>query len=125
MAGSPIPVADSPDTVGASLPFYGNRELLELSKSGFVGKPLSSQLGDPRSEVWTGRTKDGSYVVGLFNRGSTPAVREIDYASALGIHEAAATRDLWDHQNLGALTKFRATLAAHESRMIRVAVVKK
>jgi alpha-glucosidase len=120
LAGSPIPIADQVDTIGPSAWLYENRELLELSKSGFVGKPLSPALGDPRSETWTGRDGDAQWIVGLFNRGGAPATREIDFASELRIQGAAQVRDLWRHQDLGSFSKYSVKLGPHESRVLRI-----
>lgn len=120
LAGSPIPIADQEDTIGASEKLYQNVELLALSKSWFVAKPLSSKLEDAKSQIWIGPTQDGNWVVGLFNRNSVPELREINYQEDLGLSHPAQTRDLWEHQDLGRRTSYSVLLQPHESRVIKV-----
>ena len=120
MAGSPIPIADQADTIGYSSSLYQNKELIELSKSWFVGKPLSTKLNTVDSERWAGRTSEGDWVVGLFNRNTVEEKREINYLSDLGIKGNAQTRDLWTHKDLGLKTNYSVILSPHESRILKI-----
>ena len=58
LAGGPLSVADQYNTVGDSLRFYQNREMLALNEDGFVGKPLTNVPTDERSQIWTGQMAD-------------------------------------------------------------------
>jgi alpha-glucosidase len=120
IAGSPVPIADEPDTIGASAWIYTNPEILALGKLGFAGKPLSPALDSPDSQRWAGQTPTGDWIVGLFNRESSPQTRGVDYASELGVTQPAATRDLWSHADLGALASYSDSLVAHDSRVLRI-----
>ena len=53
------------------------------------------------TEVWAKKMEDGSYAVGLFNRGRWQADVRIQWAE-LGIKKGAhAVRDLWRQKDLG------------------------
>lgn len=98
MAGGPISVADQHNTIkSGDLKFYQNRELLALNADGFVGKPLSTNMHDPKSQIWTGQMSNGDWIVGLFNREGSTQKRRVDFKTDLGITGNAAIRDLWDH----------------------------
>ena len=88
MAGGPISITDMP--TGNDLTFFQNDELLALQKDGFVGKPLERNLWNTDGEVWYGQMKDGSWVIGLFNRDQAAATRSIDLTRwvllVLGLH---------------------------------------
>ncbi|HSM26931.1 MAG TPA: hypothetical protein VK855_02380, partial [Thioalkalivibrio sp.] len=100
VAGGPIAVADSYDTIGANVWVYQNEELLALNEDAFVGKPLSNDPTNEDSQVWTGRMSNGDTIVGLFNRESTPRTRSLSFAD-IGITGEVTVRDLWQHAPLG------------------------
>ena len=129
LAGAPIAIADDPDTIADSAHIYQNTEVMALRKAGLVGKPVyNSSHGfdyDPTSrdpERWAGQLPDGSWVVGLFNRQDGPGTqtKAIDFASVLGITGSAMVRDLWTHQDLGAMTSYQVDLAPHASVLLSV-----
>ncbi len=120
MAGSPIPVADQIDTIGSSLKFYANPELLELTRSWFVGRPLHAALGDIDNERWIGRTQDGHWIFAFFNRDNIPRRFTIDFRQELGVTTQEPLHDLWKHEDLPPQTSFSATLAPHDSMIMKV-----
>ncbi|HEY0947494.1 MAG TPA: chitobiase/beta-hexosaminidase C-terminal domain-containing protein [Opitutaceae bacterium] len=120
MAGGPIAVADQHDTIGRHLWVYQNRELLALNEDGFVGKPLSNDPTDERSQIWKGRLSNGDWVVGLFNREDEPRARRIRFLEDLGIAGRVPVRDLWAHANLGTMTSVSATVPPHGCVMLRL-----
>jgi hypothetical protein len=120
MAGSPIPIADQVNTIGSSLPFYSNPELRQLTESWFVGKPLHAALGDFDNQRWMGRTQDGHWIVALFNRDDAPKTITFDFAQELETTGPIPVRDLWSHTDLPPRTSFSATLAPHDSMILKV-----
>lgn len=129
MAGSPLAIADRIDTIGPNAAFYTNREVLALHDQGLAGKPYfhsatpySVDAGSRDSERWAGQLPDGSWAVGLFNRNDGPGTttKTLDFAAGLGIEGPADVRDLWAHEDLGAMTSLTAELAPHACRLVRV-----
>jgi len=60
----------------------------ELNSLGFAAKPLSYDFRDAaNSSRWIGQLPNGDWVVGLFNRESTPQTRSIDFRRELGIED--------------------------------------
>jgi alpha-glucosidase len=129
MAGAPIAIIDRPDTIGDNAAFFQNTEVLALRKAGLVGKPVFNNSHgfefDPSSrdpERWIGQLPDDSWAVALFNRQDGPASRTqtIDFAAVLGFTGPAAVRDLWAHEDLGAMTSYQVDLAPHASVLLSV-----
>src|SRR5208282_1592943 len=129
LAGAPIAIADRYDTIGANAPFYQNTEVLALRDAGLVAKPIYANSHlldyDPTSrdpERWVGQLPDSSWVVGLFNRSAatSPVTRSVDFSSELGLTGAAPVRDLWAHENRGAMTGWTVTLGPYASSLVKV-----
>ncbi|MCD7034267.1 hypothetical protein LRR81_08475 [Metabacillus sp. GX 13764] len=130
MAGSPIAIADRPDTIGNNYKYYQNTELIELNKKGLVGKPIFKsavpyeQSNDSRdSERWAGQLPDGTWVVGLFNRQDVSRTLTFNFKEELGI-EKGEVRDIWQHKDLGIQSAFNETLAPHDSAVYKIASAK-
>ncbi len=127
LAGSPICVSDTVDTIGEHAWAFQNRELIALNRNGLAGKPIfHSNHGynwDPSSrdsERWVGQLTDGSWIVGLFNRSDSPAVRSIDFRTELGLPHTLAVRDLWKHEDVGNRARYSAQLAAHDCVVLKL-----
>lgn len=125
MAGGPVSVADNPIDESESqwkhdLQFYQNEEMLALNKDGFVGKPLSTNSADSRSQIWYGQMQNGDYIVGLFNRNDSEETRSVDFEADLGIKELMNVRDLWAHIDEGAADKIEKTIPAHGCKVYRL-----
>ena len=118
MAGGPIAVADQPSTIGNLMSFYTNSEMLELRKDGFVGQPLSNNLGK-QHETWYGQMSDGSFVVALFNRSDATATLTVNFGE-LGINGAKNIRDLWTHSDEGNASSISASIPAHGCKVVRL-----
>jgi len=119
LAGGPLSVADEYNTIGTSLPLYQNTEMLALNQDGFVGKPITNDPNQVASQVWTGQMSDGSWVVGLFNRGKTNDTRSIDFPTQLGI-AGGAVRDLWLHSDLGTMSAYSASIPPHGCTVLKI-----
>jgi hypothetical protein len=99
------------------LPFITNREVIAVDQAGHPARPVSQATPQ---QVWYADNRDGTYTVALFNLGTAPATVTANW-SDLGAGRQAWVRDLWSHQNLGAVRdSLRATLAPHASRLLRV-----
>ncbi len=129
MAGAPIAIADRHDTIGSNAAFYQNAEVLALRDSGLVGKPVYANGHlldyDPSSrdpERWVGQLPDSSWVVGLFNRtgAAQPVTKSIDFADELGVTTEAEVRDLWTHEDLGQMTRWRVALGPYASSLVKI-----
>lgn len=120
LAGGPLSPSDQYNTIGNDLWLYQNRELLELNRDGFVGKPISNDPTHPDSQTWIGQMSNGDWIVGLFNREDKPAVRTIDFRTTLGITDMANVRDLWEKQDLGQMNEFSAEIPARGVRVLRL-----
>ena len=118
MAGGPISITDMP--TGDDLKFFQNDEMLALQKDGFVGQPLERNLWNTDGEVWYGQMKDGSWVIGLFNRDQASATRSIDLTK-VGITGTWSARDLWKHADEGTVSdKIEAVIPAHGCKIIKL-----
>ncbi|TGB08873.1 hypothetical protein [Streptomyces sp. MZ04] len=126
VAGSPLAISDLHSNIAGHGWVYTNPEVLDLHRQGLVGKPYfhngTSYAEDPTSrdsERWAGQLPDGSWAVALFNRSDAPATRSLEL-SALGITGSARVRDLWQHKDLGRLSKVGAELPAHGTLLVKV-----
>ena len=119
LAGGPVTVADQYNTIGDNVRFYQNRELLELNKDGFVGKPLSVDLSDAKHQIWYGQLSCGDWVVGLFNR-ENEAQKFSVKLSEFGIQGECNVRDLWRHQDEGQTDFLNVELEAHACKIVRL-----
>ena len=128
MAGSPLTIADTYATIGDRAWVFTNPELVELNRLGLNGRPLFRNArrywDDPASrdtERWAGQLPDGSWAVGLFNRGDHDTVtRSIDFAADLGFDGGATVRDLWAHTDQAQQSGISVSLRPHASRIFRV-----
>lgn len=118
MAGGPIAVTDMP--TGHDLTFFQNEEMLALQKDGFVGQPLKRDLWSTDGEIWYGQMKDGSWVVGLFNREQSAATRTLEL-SKIGLSGSWKARDLWKHADEGTVAdKIEAIIPSHGCKIIKL-----
>ena len=121
MAGGPISVTDMP--TGADLKFFQNDEMLALNKEGFVGKPLERNLWNTDGEIWYGQMKDGSWVIGLFNRDQAAATRSLEL-SKIGLTGTWMAHDMWKHVDEGPVTdKVEALIPMHGCKIIKLTKV--
>jgi alpha-galactosidase len=96
-----------------------NDEMLRVSQDtlGVAGGRLWK---DGRLEVWARPLHDGTYAVGLFNRGLWPyevAVRFPD----LGLSGKQPVRDLWQQKDLGVFTdEFKIEVPRHGAVLVTI-----
>lgn len=119
IAGGLVAVADCHDTAGDRLQYYQNRELLALVQDGFVGKPLSDDPADARSQTWTGDTGSGDRIVAVFNRESAPKAYSVS-PSELGITGNCTVRDLWEHRSLPQQPTYTGTVPPHGCVVLKI-----
>lgn len=119
MAGGPVTVADQKSTIGDDMKFYTNDEILALNADRFVGKPASGNVTDPAHQIWSGQMSNGDYVIGIFNRGDSPAGYNVNFAD-LGIQGQWKIRDLWRHADEGTASSLSATVPAHGCKIVRL-----
>jgi hypothetical protein len=113
MAGGPVAIADRHNSIGNSLWIYQNEELLALNRDGFVGKPLSNVPSEnTKNQIWKGQLSNGDWIVGLFNRESTPQTRVVHFSSELNLSNAYV-RDLWEHSDLGSKSLLAVSIPPH------------
>ena len=114
MAGAPVTIADQFNTIGNNIWVYQNEELLALNTDKFVGKPFSSDPTNDNSQVWKGQLSNGDWVIGLFNREASTKIRTIQFA------QATPVRDMWQHEDLGAMSSYTATIPPHGCVILKV-----
>lgn len=119
ISGGAVTVSDRYNSIGDNLWLYQNRELLALREEGFVGKPLSSEPTDEKSQIWTGKMANGDVVVALFNRENSFKTRKINF-SELGLSGSKMVRDLWEHTDLGKMDNFSKSMAPHSCVVLRI-----
>jgi len=119
MAGGPVSVADQYDTIGDDIWIYQNAEMLALNSDGFVGEPLTNDPTDESSQVWTGQTTNGDWIVGLFNREAETRTRSLAFGD-LGLTGPVKVRDLWQHADLGMMTSVSSAVPPHGCLVLRV-----
>jgi Alpha galactosidase C-terminal beta sandwich domain/Secretion system C-terminal sorting domain len=120
MAGAPLSIADQYNTIGDNIWLYQNSEVLFLNADKFVGKPLSNNPTDERSEIWTGQMSNGNWIIALFNRSETTRTRTIPFSS-LGITEPINVRDLWQYGHLGKMKELTADIPPHGCLIVKLA----
>lgn len=120
IAGGPVTIADTPETIGNFDKFYTNEELLALNTDGFVGKPLSDAINSEGSCIWYGTMSNGDVVMAMFNREDAPRKMSVNL-SDIGLSGAYNVRDLWKHADEGtAETEFTATVARHGCKVVKL-----
>lgn len=119
IAGAPLDMADQYDTIRDRAWIYQNDEILELNRKGILSFPLSTDVNDPASTVWTGKDPSGDIILSVFNRDAEEKKIQVDFAKTLSIGKAAS-RDLWLHEDLGEMTEFSAVLPPHGCRILRL-----
>lgn len=124
VTGSALAVSDQFDTATEEcLEVYRNKELIELNKAGFCAQPLSRDVKSKDSSRWIGKLPCGDWIVAFFNREDAADEYRIDFGKELGIEtgKAGNVRDLWTHQDLGAMEgSYAVTLEPHSCQVIRI-----
>jgi alpha-galactosidase len=96
-----------------------NDEVLAVSQDG-LGKQARRVSQSGELEVWAKEMEDGSYAVGLFNRGRWQHEVAVKWQD-LGLTGQHAVRDLWRQKDLGKLKEqFSALVPRHGVVLVRV-----
>ena len=96
-----------------------NREVIAVDQDR-AGKQGHRIAQEGPFEVWMKPMSDGTKVVGLFNRQRTTEQITVNF-SELGMHGAAAVRDLWLKKDLGAFKdSYSAYVPAHGVVLVRI-----
>ena len=89
-----------------------NKEVIAIDQDA-LGKEATRVSKEGDSEVWARPLADGSYAVGLFNRGAETSKITAKW-SDIGITGTAQARDLWQHTDLGKFAdSFSADVPSH------------
>jgi len=103
----------------ADLAILTNKEVIAVDQDakGAQGRRVAEE---GPLEVWAKPLADGSYAVGLFNRGQSANPVTLQF-TGIGIHRAAKIRDLWAHRDLGSFTgSYTVTVPRHGAVMLKV-----
>ena len=120
IAGGPVAIADTPETIGNFDKFYTNEELLALNADRFVGKPLSDEVNSEGSCIWYGTMSNGDVVLALFNREENSRNMSVNLAD-LGLEGTYNVRDLWRHVDEGTVeTTFTAPVPRHDCKVVKL-----
>ncbi len=102
-----------------TLAILTNREVIAVDQDR-LGRQGERVWEEGPLEVWMKPLADGGKAVGLFNRGEAAETLSVQLHD-LGLGEAAAVRDLWEHKDLGTVkSAFAARVPVHGVVMIRV-----
>ena len=120
LSSSPLMLGmNLPDNDDFTLSLLTNDEVLAVDQDppGRRAVRVSQQNG---IEVWARELHDGSWAVGLFNRGDAQADATVRW-EAIGLPNTLQARDLWQHKDLGAVSKsFTTPLPAHGSALLKL-----
>src|SRR5579875_4188093 len=95
-----------------------NKEVIAVDQDP-LGKEATRIAKEGDLEVWARPLADGSYAVGLFNRGPSPATVTARWAD-VGFQGKARVRDLWAHADRGEFEgQFSAEVPSHGTVMIK------
>ncbi|MEY4387803.1 MAG: Alpha-galactosidase precursor [Verrucomicrobiota bacterium] len=102
-----------------TLSLLTNDEVIEVNQN-----PLGQAAGrikqNGQTEVWAKRMEDGSYAIGLFNRGPSETEVSVNW-SDLGLKGSRKVRDLWSQADLGRRAEgFKVSVRRHGAALIRV-----
>jgi alpha-galactosidase len=102
-----------------TLAIVANPEVIAVDQD-TLGRQARRLLRQDATEVWVKPLADGSSVVGLFNRASTPARVSIAWHQ-LGLGPRLRARELWTHVELGPQDEqFNAQLPPHGVILLKV-----
>jgi alpha-galactosidase len=76
----------------------GNREMLAVNQDA-LGQAAGRTSSDGWTQVWSRQLSDGTFAVGLFNRGAEAARMELPL-SQLGLTGTQPIRDIWQQKDL-------------------------
>ena len=101
IAGGPVTVSDRYQTAGIRIKFYQNRELMSLVDDGFVGKPLSNDPLNEKSQIWSGETSDGDVILAVVNLS--------DFCN----FTPKSARDIWEHKDVAVNSSYEFQIPSH------------
>ncbi len=103
----------------ADLAILTNKEVIAVDQDskGAQGRRVAEE---GPLEVWAKPLADGSYAVGLFNRGESANPVSLELKD-IGFHGSAKVRDLWAHRDLGSFAgTYTATVPRHGAVLLKV-----
>lgn len=97
----------------------GNREMLAVNQD-VLGQAAGRTSSDGWTQVWSRKLSDGTFAVGLFNRGPEAARMELPL-SQLGLSGVQPIRDIWQQKDLPRIGgTFSTTVPRHGVVFVRV-----
>jgi alpha-galactosidase len=100
----------------------GNPEVLAIDQDA-LGKAAHRISSDGWTEVWARPLSDGSYAVGLFNRGPEAAPVTVTFAD-IGVGSFPPIRFPWTHSDMGAWAgsgkEYMATVPRHGVILLKI-----
>jgi len=102
-----------------TLSLLTNDEVIEANQDP-RGQAAGRIAKEGQKEVWAKKMEDGSYAIGLFNRGLTETEVTVNW-NDLGLRGAHKVRDLWRQQDQGTFEDgYKISVRRHGAAMIRV-----
>jgi alpha-galactosidase len=105
-----------------TIDLLGNREVLAINQDP-LGKAAGRTWADNWTQIWARPLADGTYAVGLFNRGPVAAPVTVTFAD-LGLPDKSPIRFPWTHTDQGGIAgdgrRYTATVPRHGVVLLRV-----
>jgi alpha-galactosidase len=102
-----------------TLSLLTNDEVIEVNQDP-LGQAAGRIAQNGQTEVWAKKMADGSYAVGLFNRGPSETKVTVNF-SDLGLKGAHKMRDLWRQKDLGKFDgNYQISIRRHGAALVRV-----
>jgi len=111
--------ASAPQLDEFTLSLLTNDEVIEINQDPLGNVALrKSQNGNV--EVWTKKLEDGSFAVGLFNRGDAATDITVNWAE-IDLEGNMNVRDLWRQKDIGNFTdSFTTKVNAHGVVLVKI-----
>jgi alpha-galactosidase len=107
-----------------TLAILTNPEVIDVDQDP-LGKTAVRKSQKGALEIWARPLHDGTWAVGLFNRGMEEATVTVDLGADLGLSGAQPVRDLWQRHDLGRREgQFSANVLAHGAVLVKVGTPK-
>ncbi|MDX2002010.1 MAG: putative Ig domain-containing protein [Chitinophagales bacterium] len=98
-----------------------NPEILDINQDA-LGEQAKRVIKDKNIEVFFRRLADGSFAIGVLNKGSIETDYQLPFNALPCGNKTYAIRDVWSHTDLGNLNALQLHLQPHEVKVYKLSV---